>query len=370
MGFGNVCIQRLKPLITLLVFTPYFSCHIIIKLYYYNMVKGGIIMDIRQCFATNNDCYKAGKKIKPTGIVVHSTGTNNSYLKRYVQPDDGLLGKNPNNNHFNIPNLYKCVHAFIGKDKNGTVRIYQTLPWNYRCWGCGKGKKGTYNDRYIQFEICEDGLNDISYFNLTFNNAIELCAYLCKTYNIPVSNIVSHSEAYKKGYASNHADCHHWLKRFGKNMNWFRQQVTAKMNAVSATTQPTTNKVNTPVTNTTGISISQFTPTKGNPEDFNKIIKNIKSALNIDYGLKFAIDSNIDKILLTNLANVVISDRSYKPNITYALHQMMNWWGCNLPLNGVYQAATTLNVAAFQKQFGITQTGTTTKEFWQKLLGK
>ena len=30
----------------------------------------------------------------PCGVMVHSTGANNPYLRRYVQPDDGELGKN------------------------------------------------------------------------------------------------------------------------------------------------------------------------------------------------------------------------------------------------------------------------------------
>lgn len=185
-------------------------------------------MDIKQCFLTQNDCYKSGRKITPTGIVIHSTGANNSNLRRYVQPDDGILGVNNTGNHWNQGDIKKCVHAFIGRDKNGTVKIYQTLPWTMRCWGCGSGKKGSYNNGHIQFEICEDGLANADYFNEVFSAAAELCAYLCKKYNIPVSNIVSHHEAYMLGYASNHGDCDHWLKKFGKNMGWFRSQVSEK----------------------------------------------------------------------------------------------------------------------------------------------
>ena len=39
--------------------------------------------------------------MKIKGIMVHSTGVNNPYLKRYVQPNDGKLGKNQNGNHWN-----------------------------------------------------------------------------------------------------------------------------------------------------------------------------------------------------------------------------------------------------------------------------
>ena len=55
-------------------------------------------MNLHKLFFTNNACYKAGRRITPKGIMVHSTGANNPWLKRYVGPDDGLLGKNQYNN--------------------------------------------------------------------------------------------------------------------------------------------------------------------------------------------------------------------------------------------------------------------------------
>lgn len=201
-------------------------------------------MEILKCIFYKNDCYKAGKRIKPSGIVVHSTGANNPALKRYVQPDDGILGLNKNHNDWNRPGVKKCVNAFVGKDKNGNVRVYQTLPWNMRPWGCGSGKKGSYNNTHIQFEICEDDLKDQRYFNAAFDAAAELCAYLCKEYGIKVSDVVSHYEAYKKGYASGHSDCDHWLKKFGANMDWFRSLVSAKMGGVSAPANKTTEPKN------------------------------------------------------------------------------------------------------------------------------
>lgn len=203
-------------------------------------------MELKKCLLTKNDCYKKGTKMTPKGIVVHSTGANNPYLKRYVQPDDGLLGVNKNNNSWNRSGLSTCVHAFIGKDKNGVVRCYQTLPFNIACWGIGKGKKGSYNydpTGHIQFEICEDNLKDETYFNKAFDLAAEFCAYLCEEFNLNVDTIVSHQEAYKKGYGSNHSDCDHWLKKFNKNMDWFRNQVKSKMSG-SAAKESSGKKVN------------------------------------------------------------------------------------------------------------------------------
>ena len=111
---------------------------------------------------TKNDCYKRNQKMTPKGIVVHSTGANNPNIRRYVAPDDGIIGKNDYNNDWNRSGLDVAVHAFIGKDKNGNVKCYQTLPFDICCWGVGSGSKGSYNynPAYIQFEMCEDDLNN------------------------------------------------------------------------------------------------------------------------------------------------------------------------------------------------------------------
>lgn len=182
-------------------------------------------MNIVQYYMTKNPCYIKGQKIKPTGIVVHSTGANNAYLKRYVNPDDGKLGANQYNNHWNKADANKCVHAFIGKQADGTVAVYQTLPWNYRSWGVGAGKKGSYNDSHIQFEICEDGLSNVTYYKEAFRQAKELCAYLCKLYGISPDNIVGHYEAWAAGYGSNHADPKNWMAKFNDSMTQFRADV-------------------------------------------------------------------------------------------------------------------------------------------------
>ena len=181
-------------------------------------------MNLQKLILTNNACFKAGKTIKPKGIMVHSTGANNPWLKRYVGPDDGLLGKNQNNNHWNRdkPNGRQvCVHGFIGKLSNGTIATYQTLPWSHRGWHAG----GTANNTHIGFEMCEDGLTDASYFSAVYKEAVELCVYLCKLYGLSEKNIICHSEGYKLGIASSHADVMHWFPKHGKSMDTFRDDV-------------------------------------------------------------------------------------------------------------------------------------------------
>ena len=188
-------------------------------------------LEVHKLYLTKNDCYKDNKKMVPKGIIVHDTGCNNPNLKRYIQPDDGYIGINNNHNDWNRPGVDKCVHAMIGKDNNGIVKCYQTLPWDICCWGCGRGKKGSYNynPAYIQFEILEDDTKNKEYFDKAFASAIMLCVYLCNTFNIPISNIVSHKEAAALGYASNHGDCEDWLSVYGKDMKWFRDQVRSHM---------------------------------------------------------------------------------------------------------------------------------------------
>jgi len=186
-------------------------------------------MNLNKLFLTKNDCYKAGKKINVKGIMVHSTGANNPWLKRYL-PNDGKVGENTGNNHWNTAKpggIKVCVHGFIGKLANGTVATYQTLPWNHRGWHAG----GSANDTHIGFEICEDGLNDATYFNAVYKEAVELCAYLCKEYGLTEKNIICHSEGYKKGIASNHADVMHWFPKHGKSMDTFRADVKKLLEA-------------------------------------------------------------------------------------------------------------------------------------------
>ncbi|NMB33712.1 MAG: amidase [Clostridium sp.] len=188
-------------------------------------------MNLRKLILTNNECYKSGKTITPKGIMLHSTGANNPYLKRYIGPDDGLLGKNQYNNHWNQDKpdgRQVCVHAFIGKLEDGSIATYQTLPWNHRGWHAG----GKANDTHIGFEICEDNLMDATYFNKVYSEAVELCVYLCKEYNLKEKNVICHSEGHKHGIASNHADVMHWFPKQKKSMDTFRADVKALLNPV------------------------------------------------------------------------------------------------------------------------------------------
>ena len=203
-------------------------------------------MNLIKCFLTANDCYKAGRTITPKGVMVHSTGANNPLVARYVQPLDtqadaaslyAVLGGNRNQNDWNNGGLNVCVHAFIGKLADGSVGTAQTLPWSHRGWHAGTGTSGgSANNTHISFEICEDALTDAGYFQKVYQEAVELTAMLCKTYNLdPKADgvVICHSEGYQRGIASNHADVMHWFPKFGKSMDTFRADVAKAMGSAT-----------------------------------------------------------------------------------------------------------------------------------------
>lgn len=198
-------------------------------------------MRLQQQLLVKNDCYKSGRTIQVQGVMVHSTGANNPKVSRYV-PGNTIIGTNTGGNHWNTSGLKVCVHAFLGKFADGEVGVVQTLPWNYRGWHCGTGTSGkSANSTHISFEICEDGLTDPMYFSKAYREAVELTAMLCKQYSLdPLKDgvVICHSEGYKRGIASNHADVLHWFPRHGKSMDDFRRDVAEQVTSASTVTEP------------------------------------------------------------------------------------------------------------------------------------
>ena len=202
------------------------------------------------CMQTQSTCYKGTDKMKVKGVLWHSTAANNPTLKRYVQPSDKkpaadtyskakwleILGKNKYNNDMNHIERKMGMNAWIGELADGTVTTIQTMPWDYRPWGCASGKKGSCNSGWIQFEICEDDLTDKKYFEAVYKEACEFTAYICDMYNldpkgsvmmngVKVPVILCHQDSYKLGLGNNHGDVYHWFKKYGKDMNDIRNDV-------------------------------------------------------------------------------------------------------------------------------------------------
>lgn len=189
---------------------------------------------IKQTFLNNNDCFKEGRYITPKGLMLHSVGCSYSKASGFVES-------------WNKPGFMKCVHAFI--DSNDGV-VWQTLPWNMRGWHAG----GYANNTHIGVEMCEsefityvdpehssDFTVDIpnikkvqAQITLAYYSAVALFADLCEQYRLdPLKDgvVISHSEGYKRGIASNHTDPVHIWSGLGLpfTMDGFRKDVYKTM---------------------------------------------------------------------------------------------------------------------------------------------
>lgn len=189
------------------------------------------------CMMHHSTCYQQTTKMKIKGVLWHCTGANNPWIKRYVQPDDdapdrdellALFGVNQYHNDWNHKEVWAGLNAWIGKLADGSTATVQTMPWDFKPWGCGGG----CNDGWIQFEICEDSLYDKVYFNSVYEEGVKFTAYLCKLFNIDpwgkignVPTILCHQDSYRLGMGSNHSDVYNWFKIYGKTMDDVRRDV-------------------------------------------------------------------------------------------------------------------------------------------------
>lgn len=220
-------------------------------------------MNLLECIMYNSTCYKQTTKGRPVGILWHDTGAGNPNLWRYVQPTDKnpnkdeilrLLGKNVYGTDWNHTTRLAGVHFFIGKLANGEIGTVKVLPLDYRPWGCGIGKYGSCNGSpsvknspfWIQFEICDDGYGSRSYFEKCYREAVELTAWLCKTYGfdpmaktkyngVTLPVLTCHYEASQYGLAEAHSDVLVWTKKYGKNMDDIRRDVKDEMEGIDMT---------------------------------------------------------------------------------------------------------------------------------------
>ena len=83
-------------------------------------------------YMTRNDCYTAGRKITPKGIMVHSTAVPG------VMAADWFSRWNKSYKAGEI-NRQVCVHAFVD-DKE----VWQYLPWDHRGWHAGGAANNTH----------------------------------------------------------------------------------------------------------------------------------------------------------------------------------------------------------------------------------
>lgn len=186
-------------------------------------------MEIR--YATENGAYRSGRKINPQGSVNHSVGC--------AQPSIEVFYKSMNKSSAGWG-----VNAILGDFHKGDGRILVTMPLNARPWGCGSGKKGSWNNTKVQWEVCEpaghtysggtmigyDIAKNQAYFDRMWKMLVAWNVYVVDKFGFPISGISDHIESYYAGYGSGHADMGHWLPKHGKSMNALRAEVEAIIN--------------------------------------------------------------------------------------------------------------------------------------------
>ena len=187
-------------------------------------------MTIKQKYMTKNDCYTAGRKITPQGVMIHSTAAPGVMAAAWFDRWNRSYKAGETDRQV-------CTHAFVDN-----AEAWQYLPWDHRGWHCG----GSGNNTHIGIELCEpaghtydgakmvgyDAGRQADYFAAVWDNAVELTAQLCRQYGLdPMEDgvVVCHSEGHARGIASNHADVMHWFPQHGKDMDDFRAAVKARL---------------------------------------------------------------------------------------------------------------------------------------------
>ena len=183
-------------------------------------------MKIIESILTNNDCYRANRKINVKGLMIHSVGCSQPKAEVFIK-------------QWNKSGVQKCVHAFI--EPNG--KVYQTLPWDMRGWHAG----GNANNTHVGVEMTEPATirytGGSSWTDLnptetkkhvlaTYQVAVKLFAYLCTEFKLnPLQDgvIISHSEGHQREIASNHGDVEHIWRKFGLTMEQFRKDIKNAM---------------------------------------------------------------------------------------------------------------------------------------------
>lgn len=186
-------------------------------------------------YMTNNPCYKQGRTITVTGLMLHSVGV--------PQPDPLVFIRQFDKADYDRA----CVHGFIGAVETYiTLPILETPGKAMRGW---HGGKTASNNTMIGVEMCEPGtikyvggatfqvlnrVKAVEYVEAVTKRAVDLFAQLCTFHGLdPLEDgvILSHAEGNRRGIASAHADPDHLWK--GLNMNYsmdhFRRDVAAKM---------------------------------------------------------------------------------------------------------------------------------------------
>lgn len=186
-------------------------------------------MEVR--YATNNRAYASGRDISPVGDVNHSFGC----AQPNVEVAFSIMDKS---------SAGWAVNAILGDFHKGEGRILLTMPYKRRPWGVGSGKKGSWNNSRIQWEVLEpsghtyaggtmigyDTQKNEAYFQRMWKMLVAWNVYVAYKLGFTADTINDHAESYRAGMGGNHADMGQWLPKHGKNMDCLRAEVQSILN--------------------------------------------------------------------------------------------------------------------------------------------
>lgn len=190
------------------------------------------------CYATNNRAYICGRTINPNGDVNHSFGCAQPNIKAAF-------------NAMNRNSAGWAVNAILGDFHLGEGRILLCMPYKARPWGVGSGKKGSWNNYRIQWEVLEpsghtyaggtmigyDVAKNQGYFERMWKMLVAWNVYVADKFGFGPDTINDHAESYRAGMGGNHADMGQWLPKHGKSMDALRAEVAAILYAPVETVQ-------------------------------------------------------------------------------------------------------------------------------------
>lgn len=192
-------------------------------------------MQIIDALCTGNSRYKAGERLTPKGVVLHSIGT--------PQPSAQVL-----RDYWQRGGSTYVVHYMVDD-----TRILHCMPDNFKCWHVGSPG----NAQYLGIEMGEPSqirytsgarftVSNLAaaqqYAAAAYKNAVQLIAYLCKKYGWePESAVWTHAEITRRKLSNtDHVDPQHLWDGLGLGYDLakLRKDVRAAMGGTAAPAAP------------------------------------------------------------------------------------------------------------------------------------
>ena len=194
-------------------------------------------MQIIEALCTGNSRYKAGERLTPKGVVLHSIGT--------PQPSAQVL-----RDYWQRGGSAYVVHYMVDN-----TRILRCMPENFKCWHVGSPG----NAQYLGIEMGEPSqirytsgarftVSDLAaaqqYATAAYKNAVQLIAHLCRKYGWEPENAVwTHAEITRRKLSNtDHVDPQHLWDGLGLGYDLarLRKDVRTAMGGTAAPSAPVT----------------------------------------------------------------------------------------------------------------------------------